>query len=632
MISTIESIKLPNLLIVDDEVNVTRSLARSLRDQFMVYTANSAKEALEIIHQNEIEVVLTDQRMPDMTGVELLKEIRKINPQINGIMLSGYSDTPALIEALNIGSVRGFIPKPWDINTLKQKLHETVTIFESLVTEDAGTQGQSASINQQNLNDLKNLLGLINNLDNGIASSSELKELVKNPYSENMSEHDYLNQLLDGFALVKSGGRFTFCNPAFRRLLNISKNTQKESLGADDLKEYADLYEAVQLGLTGEYTHFDSKLTSTPGKSIYSEVSVTPFLDKSNQYHIVIVIHDQTEKEKTISYLKGMNHVAFALNNYREFDEGLELVLRTCLDIFNVNAVAFYTLDPDEQSLTYGKSVGLEESAIGFLKNKKDLFKLPVEDQASQNTNSPTVWDGNKGRMPIFPDLVNHQPIQSAVFAFIHEQDRIVGLLALYDHSARSFDEDLLLLSAICNQIGTARVNARLQGELQQQARMDGLTGLMNRRHFFEKANRNYIRGKFKQIPLAIFMLDADHFKPINDHYGHLVGDQALKAIANVLDKSFRPGDLVCRYGGDEFACLVLDCDQHLAEKITKRMLANFASYRLPVGDGFIQLGVSIGFAIANYNEAETIEGRLNQADTQMYLSKQKKKQSGDEH
>lgn len=121
----------PAILIVDDDINITRSLARSLRDQFTVFTANAAAEALEIIERERIAVVLTDQRMPGLTGVELLERVRHLRPDAVGIIISGYTDIVALIDAINLGTVRGYIPKPWDIAELRQRLESAVHTYQA---------------------------------------------------------------------------------------------------------------------------------------------------------------------------------------------------------------------------------------------------------------------------------------------------------------------------------------------------------------------------------------------------------------------------------------------------------------------------------------------------------------------
>ena len=116
----------PIILIVDDDEGITRTLALSLQDQFTVFIANSGKDALEIVQHSDPVVVLTDQRMPGMSGVELLEQIRDLNPKIIGILISGFSDIAALTAAINLPNVHGFIPKPWDLGDLRMKLGEAV--------------------------------------------------------------------------------------------------------------------------------------------------------------------------------------------------------------------------------------------------------------------------------------------------------------------------------------------------------------------------------------------------------------------------------------------------------------------------------------------------------------------------
>jgi len=122
----------PTILIVDDEEDVTRSLARSLREQFTVLTAHSGEDALKIIERADPAVVLTDQRMPGISGVELLGQIQALKPKTVGILISGYSDVVALTAALNLSNVRGFIPKPWDLDSLRGKLDQAVTQYREL--------------------------------------------------------------------------------------------------------------------------------------------------------------------------------------------------------------------------------------------------------------------------------------------------------------------------------------------------------------------------------------------------------------------------------------------------------------------------------------------------------------------
>lgn len=129
---TDQTVERISILIVDDEENVTRSLERNLRDHFIVYTANSGLQALDILSKHEIAVILADQRMPEMGGVEFLQAAQKIQPESLSMIISGYSDINALVTALNINSIRGFLSKPWDINHLKTQIHTAAVEYKAI--------------------------------------------------------------------------------------------------------------------------------------------------------------------------------------------------------------------------------------------------------------------------------------------------------------------------------------------------------------------------------------------------------------------------------------------------------------------------------------------------------------------
>jgi YesN/AraC family two-component response regulator len=110
------------LLIVDDERGILNTLEESFRDMFRVYTANSGAEALQIFRDKEIHLVLSDQRMPEMTGVELFSKLKAINPVPVRILITGYADINVVIRGLNEGLMWQYVTKPWDTEELKTLL------------------------------------------------------------------------------------------------------------------------------------------------------------------------------------------------------------------------------------------------------------------------------------------------------------------------------------------------------------------------------------------------------------------------------------------------------------------------------------------------------------------------------
>ena len=129
------------LLVVDDEIDVCDSVHDLLRREFHVLKARSADEGLKLMCDNEVHIIMTDQRMPDVTGVELLKSIRAGHPQAVRLLFTGYSDLDSVIAAINHGRVFSFLKKPWQPKELEDTVREAAAEYERLV-EYAETMDQ----------------------------------------------------------------------------------------------------------------------------------------------------------------------------------------------------------------------------------------------------------------------------------------------------------------------------------------------------------------------------------------------------------------------------------------------------------------------------------------------------------
>jgi two-component system, NtrC family, response regulator HupR/HoxA len=116
------------LLFVDDEIRILRSIERSLLDEpYTLLFAESGKDALKLLEANEVHVIVTDMRMPEMSGLDLLKIVKEKYPHIVRIVLSGYTQVTTLLTAINQGEIFRFITKPWKVEReFKQVLHQAV--------------------------------------------------------------------------------------------------------------------------------------------------------------------------------------------------------------------------------------------------------------------------------------------------------------------------------------------------------------------------------------------------------------------------------------------------------------------------------------------------------------------------
>lgn len=160
---------------------------------------------------------------------------------------------------------------------------------------------------------------------------------------------------------------------------------------------------------------------------------------------------------------------------------------------------------------------------------------------------------------------------------------------------------------------------------LQQQAERDSLTQLANRRRFDQVLEREWRRGRRTKSPLALLMVDIDHFKRINDTYGHRAGDQCLQVLAGILRRSARrPSDLAARYGGEEFAVLLPDVDSSSASVIADTLCFAVREHLFETGVGYpFSLTVSIGIAVLVPEKEVRADRLVEQADSALYTAKQ---------
>lgn len=206
---------------------------------------------------------------------------------------------------------------------------------------------------------------------------------------------------------------------------------------------------------------------------------------------------------------------------------------------------------------------------------------------------------------------------------------RIVGISSLEDRSLparflRAGANDFLLQPLVIEEFRW-RVAQNIQitnqiSELRELASKDYLTGIHNRRHFFENGPRKVALNRKHGRGQALAIIDIDHFKPINDTYGHEVGDVVLKAVACQLERYCGQNHMLSRMGGEEFGILISDCAFAEARRFCE--FVRYAIEVLPIktDDGNVKITVSIG--LAEITDQETFDNYLNAADQFLYMAK----------
>ncbi len=169
------------------------------------------------------------------------------------------------------------------------------------------------------------------------------------------------------------------------------------------------------------------------------------------------------------------------------------------------------------------------------------------------------------------------------------------------------------------------RVIADSYGELRRyeyNATTDALTGLGNRHAMEEAFPREIRRCDQDDMPIALIMIDVDNFKDFNDHFGHIAGDRALRAVSEILRCQFRPDDLLVRYGGDEFAVLLPQVGEERAVTIANRVRSAVCGETEDSEDSLIQIPIRISMGVAAVNGSATLDSLIRSADAALYRAK----------
>lgn len=172
------------------------------------------------------------------------------------------------------------------------------------------------------------------------------------------------------------------------------------------------------------------------------------------------------------------------------------------------------------------------------------------------------------------------------------------------------------------NLIELINKNTELIAQLEVAARTDPLTGLLNRRALYERAKQEGDRAKRKKSPLSLIAMDVDHFKMINDQYGHEVGDQALIMLARWCGEALRSTDLLARTGGEEFILLLPDTDLTHAMLIAERMRLAIQNNRVLVESSNTRFGYTVSQGVAMVGEQESVQDAMIRADRALYQAK----------
>ncbi len=222
---------------------------------------------------------------------------------------------------------------------------------------------------------------------------------------------------------------------------------------------------------------------------------------------------------------------------------------------------------------------------------------------------------------PAFVQPIPDRPVHSWLGIPLIRHDQVFGLVAVDSFAKDTYTEEHVRLAAtIGDHIAVALENARLHDETYQMAMSDSLTGTGSRRRFQVEGRLLFETAQREGTPLCILMLDIDHFKDVNDRFGHAVGDVILKRIADRCRNELRGSDLFARYGGEEFVILLPGSTVGDGKTLAQRICSTLRSIDHPEIDRPVT--ISIGVACVTPNRRGKLDALVQRADTAMYRAK----------
>lgn len=350
-------------------------------------------------------------------------------------------------------------------------------------------------------------------------------------------------------------------------------------------------------------------------------VTFSPVADGS-----MLVVVDATERYRALRELR----VSYALADRT----------RTRLQLVIDAAIAFSEATSEERlgeilSDTTARAYGAEESAV-FLLGDDGWLELaagsnPFAQLIQMSLAASFVrdmrdvvkvsgFDEGEAISPMLGHAMRTTGVEAIIVAPLEHEERSYGVFACFFHHPRVFDQEATpLAEALAGQAAQALVAVRLQNRLEHAAMHDETTGLPNRRLLEEKVQELVVGERHGR---AVIFLDLDGFKSVNDALGHPVGDEVLREVGRRLQAAVRDGDIVARYGGDEFVVVCSVTDPADAGEIAERLRAGVEEPFAFLPDSF-RLGASVGVALGPLgDEGSTLDGVIRAADQAMYLAK----------
>jgi diguanylate cyclase (GGDEF)-like protein len=331
----------------------------------------------------------------------------------------------------------------------------------------------------------------------------------------------------------------------------------------------------------------------------------------------------EQDNDRTVSMsnelemLTSINELSKKLNSTLELSQIITFTMREMPAILKADkcSIFLYDVDHDELHLASHNHFDLDQQ---------------MDIRISTKSNSLLAQAFNLGKSILIKDIEKEfgfknrakYKSKSSMITMLKSGDQPLGIININDKlDGSEFNEwDFSLAQNINEHLATAVSNALLFAQTRRLSITDGLTELYTHRYFQETMEREIGRSRRYGKPLALMMVDIDHFKNVNDTYGHQAGDYVLQGLAQMMRKQFRQSDYACRYGGEEFAVILTDTPLENAVMGAERLRKSMESQVFEFCTSHITVTISIG--LSGYREHMSKQEMIEAADQALYRAK----------
>jgi len=569
-----------SVLVLDDEPQVLAAIEDTLENEYRVMLHTSPRVALKVV-ENEpaLSVILTDQRMPEMTGDEFLARARQIS-DASRLMITGYADLEAVVRAVNDGNIFGYISKPWDPEGLK------LTVYK-------------AAEHHRLLRELSQEQRLLHNLMDNIPDAIFFKDLER---------------------------RFLRLNRAHAARLGVQRpeeavgKTLRDFFPPEEVRERdADDDEVIRTGRP--VADRVRRITARQGGVRWRSTTKAPIKDeRGNVTGLVGISRDITERQEAEERVRRLNRVYAVLSGINSLIVRVrgraELYREACRIAVEAGGFRFAwagSVDRDAGRLTPVAWQGVEEGFLGVLRPR---LSLSEGDPQSRGLAVRAVFAKvamisndveNDPSMPLKQESAKRGIRSIAAFPLLISGE-VVGTLSLHAAERGFFDDDeMRLLTELAGDISFALEHIEKSERLDYLAYYDELTGLANSTLFHERVEQHVQAAGSANRKLAVFVVNIDRFKSVNDAFGRQTGDELLKQIAGRFARAGNgEASRLARVGADQFAGVVpeIGSEEHLARLAELRFKDCFGPpYR--IGGQELRISAKVGIAVFPHDGAD---------------------------